>query len=170
MGGFGSGFSGVSNVTVEECLPLPVGAFARQGLFTANTCHLGELEWQAGAGKVCVGTVTFWVVNMEGISKLTLEYTSSGQPKVQEIRLGTTPLPNRGYRRWVMCDQPLRPAACGVWVSKLYLSPAYPYFACRNCLSLTYVSCQQSHCRSLLGYRLRVPPPALQFRKVRRLA
>ncbi len=50
-----------------------------------------------------------------------------------------------GLRYWFSCPRLVGGKRCGRRVAKLYRPPGSWYFACRQCLDLTYVSCQKSH-------------------------
>ncbi len=63
----------------------------------------------------------------------------------QVVPLQTTQPHFGGLRWWFSCPQLIDGKECGRRVGKLYRPPDQRHFACRNCLDLTYESCQKSH-------------------------
>ncbi len=62
----------------------------------------------------------------------------------ETVRLQTTQPNFGGVRWWFSCPRKVDGGRCGRRVEKLYRPPDHRRFACRNCLDLTYETCQQS--------------------------
>lgn len=135
--------------TVEDCLALDVNKLARDGMIGEGE-RRGSLTWRntrtgeqtASVGYECTGTgdkptiVLAYTVSRHGDEK---------QDVSMRIGLQSTSPHFGGRRWWFECPLVVGDRRCHRRVGKLYLPPGRLYFGCRQCHSLTYTSCQDSH-------------------------
>jgi len=153
MGGTGSGrwTYHEKRRTVEECWAMSISEVDRVVDFSkpGSISHLFRPTIPK-TGKRMPPVRIKSKVGGDGKPLLELSYTVkdrwSVEDRVEEgVRLKTTQ-PNFGrVRWWFSCPRVVDGRECGRRVGKLYRPPGGRYFACRRCLDLTYVSCQNSH-------------------------
>ena len=133
MGGFGSGRSWRydSKTTVEECLELDINYLNREGLLKPG--RRSSITWSRNGKEI--GSITVEVYQ----NYVELKYTVDQEEKFDyRVQLDRVEMNLGGYKPYFRCR------SCGSRREKLYLSSKSDYFLCRECLDLTYKSCQQS--------------------------
>jgi hypothetical protein len=148
MGGYGSGRYSwrPRKRIIENCLSLPLSAFAEKGLALREGIHVhGELHWQSSDMDKDLAACGIEVNTLSGRTPgIRLHYTatSEGQARGETldywISLDATKPPVGGKRWWFVCP-------CGRRVGKLYLPRGERRFGCRHCYDLTYWSTLHSH-------------------------
>ena len=125
--------------TVGECLALPIWPF--YDFIDTGTSECRYLRWNEEEP-----TVAFVVENRQ----IRLFYLVENIDDLIEcwIELDKTRFGKGGQRWWFRCP------ACSRRCYTLYLAPGRIRFGCRECLGLTYRSCQRSHCYSMLDLLL----------------
>ncbi len=134
MGGWGSGRpSGSGKRKAEDCLPLDIRKWNRQGLIFPGSSITSS--WSVG-GQVhsSIGAVAL-------ADRLTLQYKYRGEPVEQDIMFTWTRCHFGGQRIWLVC--PFCSRRCAVVYSY------GKYFACRICGNIAY-STQNESCRERL--------------------
>jgi hypothetical protein len=148
MGGYGSGFRGISKRTVEGCLILSTAKLMSLRMLEPNcSCRNGCVTWTntyTGEKVASIGIDTD-ADNESG--SVTLRYTrkDAGESMDYRVNITPTPLPWGGLRWWFICPLTVNGRHCGRRVGKLYLPNGARYFGCRRCYDLTYTSCHESH-------------------------
>ncbi len=151
MGGKGSGayyhwWRHPKKTTVEECRALGTKDLRQLGLLKADSVISKVISWGSpdtnSQSSILVKSATT-VPN----PCLCLEYTLSktGENVRYTIALSSTRPPFGGHRWWLHCPLIVSGRRCDRRGTKLYLPPGARYFGCRECYSLTYRSCQESH-------------------------
>lgn len=145
MGGYGSGYQGISKQVVENCLALDVRTLARKGLIKDTSNFFNpHLVWtntrtgevRAKVGYTCLESFGFWFFTLSYSVKLGNTPERSIEIPISLERVKTYP----GRKRWHF-----RCPSCNRRVNILYLPPGCIRFACRKCHDLTYTSCQEAH-------------------------
>jgi hypothetical protein len=135
-------------VTVEECLVLPIADLLRQRLVVPGARTSGSLSWTRTGEAEPFATIGF-EADVVGPTHawIRLRYTANGNPVDYRVWLTTTRPNFGGFRWWFVC--PILRADRGPprRVAKLYLPPGQVYFGSRQVYGLTYTSCQESHDR-----------------------
>ncbi len=153
MGGTGSGRWTYHDkkTTVEECWAIDVSDVARvvdpskTGLTSGS---LWPIKPASGKGMSPVRCVLEVGDGDTLLLRLSYEIGDKGGIEhwvEQVLRLQTTRLNFGGVRWWFSCPHTVDGEMCGRRVGKLYRPPGSRYFACRQCLDLTYERCQKSH-------------------------
>lgn len=155
MGGSGSGnhyhgWRQSKKTTVEDCLSIDANHWQREGILKAKICQTGSCRWTYRSGNRF--TVNYQVVTLDlACPFVRLWYswtrTSTRQSESAEysVPLSATRPRFGGLRWWFICPLIVKGRTCGRRVGKLHLPPGARYFGCRQCHSLTYTSCQESH-------------------------
>jgi hypothetical protein len=142
MGGYGSGRWGWSatKYAVEDSLVLAVGDyFAKQ----APKRWSGSSRWLRNERETA--SLRFAFSHAAQGLVLTLSYSSSGEAVNLPIRIQESMTPLGGIRHWFTCPLVTDGVPCLRRCHKLYAAPNSKYFGCRQCMNLTYRSCQESH-------------------------
>jgi hypothetical protein len=148
MGGYGSGFRGVSKRTVEGCLTLSAGKLMTLGKLKPNfSTFNGSLTWTNTHTSEALASIGIDTDAGDDSGTVRLHYTrkNAGESVDYSVRIVATPLPWGGVRWWFICPLVVNERPCGRRVGKLYLPGGGKYFGCRHCYNLTYTSCQESH-------------------------
>jgi hypothetical protein len=151
MGGQGSGKwrRRTTKSTVEESLAVRVRDFLKR----ADAQLAGKLTWTWAAGHR--SSASYFITRAPGGVAVTLDYNWHDGERVRiPIRLQATPTQFGGTRWWFTCPLSSAGIACDRRATKLYLPPGSRHFGCRECHSLTYLSCQRAHKTERLFGRL----------------
>jgi hypothetical protein len=141
MGGSGSGRSYGSRYTKDNCLTLDLNFIAKKGGIRTRRA---QLIWYINDERHSALDYQIDMTSPYG-PRLTLDYKTKGEDVTEGIRLSTTPQRLGGVRYWMHCPILRGDYACNRRCSKLYSAPGCKYFGCRDCLDITYQSCQDSH-------------------------
>jgi len=149
MGGYGSGFRGISKTTVEACLSIDATRWQREGILRPLCSgYDGRWFWLDPDTSKELASIRYESNCGETGGSIHLYYTSTCQqyksrglqrpPDHKQDALGK-------LRWWFICPLVVNERPCGRRVRKLYLPGGGRYFGCRHCYNLTYTSCQESH-------------------------
>ena len=139
-----------SRLTVEQCFSLDVSELRRAGVFRAHPGTPCKKTWADEDG-MATFSVGFWL-SKQSEDKLSLSLVNRPEGRL----LGPGSAPNAiieidftrctfgGLRRWFRCPGLHGGNPCRRRVRVLYVPPGSHFWACRQCYSLTYDSCQQS--------------------------
>jgi hypothetical protein len=155
MGGPGSGNSyhwwrGPKKEVVEVCKSLDVNLWMRKGLLKPGADSTGAWTWTYGDGR---SFAINYRVDISDPSNASVRlwyswvWTATQQQESANYSVELTSTRPRfgGLRWWFICPLIVNGRVCRRRVGKLYLPPSGRYFGCRQCHSLTYTSCQDSH-------------------------
>jgi hypothetical protein len=150
MGGYGSGFRGISKTTVEACLSIDATRWQREGILRPLCSgYDGRWFWLDPDTSKELASIRYESNCGETGGSIHLYYTSTCQqykiPVDYNVRLTTNKTPWGKLRWWFICPLVVNERPCGRRVRKLYLPGGGRYFGCRHCYNLTYTSCQESH-------------------------
>ena len=136
--------AGIKGARIDDVVIQPItGPSFRQNFRNSKNwprtfaCNVGILLlFGALFSRISLGK--FWVA---------MTYTVKGTKEQINYRLNlatTKPLYG-GLRWWMVCPLSINGKPCKRRTRRLYLPPGGKYFGCRQCYSLTYTSCQESH-------------------------
>jgi hypothetical protein len=147
MGGWGSGrrHQGRRKMTVEDCRSLSVSELARYGLLESGTAVRFFFSDPFRGHRYASVRLT---VPEDDQKVLIVNDESKGNGNSVLIRLEKT-LPNfGGHRWWFTCPMVVNGIPCNRRCCKLLFRGRY--LGCRQCLDLTYWSCQSSGARRVM--------------------
>ena len=150
MGGFGSGrIRWSTRATVEDSISLNISKLFQRGIIGPWSGG-GTLLWRSVETGEESCSVGFWVdAEDEEQVILNLKYAVTRDDVKTDIkeavRLTYTRPHFGGKRWWFRCPLKKNGKVCNTRVGRLHLPPRAQFFGCRNCYSLTYQSCQESH-------------------------
>ena len=136
-------------LTVEEAVCLDGVVLHRTGVFAAPFGTSYTYSWRRTGGKP-KGSITYKVMEWPGCVlalRLSYEVSNDRSPTKQEldyiVKVTATRCAFGGRRMWLVCPLSRNGIPCGRRALRLYLADG-AVFGCRECLGLTYMSCQQS--------------------------
>lgn len=124
-------------IAVEECYSLSLSRLLQEG-YLKNHESTQKVPIRNHRGKQGL-TLTIDMAPDEEESEWLIRNT------LQSVVLRATTLHFGGKRWWFVCPE------CTRRCSYLYSMPGKLYFSCRQCLDLTYRSCQDSHSNSSIN-------------------
>lgn len=132
----------MSKIIKEDCKNISIYDFSKWGVLN-NDYYTGSVVW-SNRDKEETGRISY-KINKEEMY-IELDYKVRIHREVDWTKINykiplTKTLCNYGRERfWFICPVSKNGIYCGERVAKMYLSPYGNYFACRNCLNLSYQS------------------------------
>lgn len=148
MGGMGSGrrHQGRRKMTVEDCRSLSVSKLSRDGLLEPGTAV--RLYFSDPFRGHRYASVRLTVPKKEGHQILIVDDELNGNGNSVLIRLEQTKPNFGGHRWWFTCPMDVNGIPCNRRCCKLLFRGRS--LGCRQCLDLTYWSCQSSGARRVM--------------------